>query len=82
MPLIIGGKTIDTAALETPAAERGSGERVRVAIEHLTIHVMLDGVEILKASRTIENIELIADLLSAYNYPEQATELRKAKRIR
>lgn len=81
MALVIGGKTIDTAALETPAGPVEPGERVRVAVEHLTIHVMLDGAEILKAVRTIENIELVADLLSAYGYPRQATQLRKAKNI-
>lgn len=79
MALKIAGKTIDVTADLGAIVPKAGAERIRVAVEHLTIHVMLDGAEILKASRTIENIELIADLLSAYGCPDQATQLRKGK---
>lgn len=80
MALKIAGKTIDLKA-DAPAPAV-AGERIRVAIEHLSIHVMMDGKEILKATRTVDNIELVADLLSAYGYPDQATQLRReGKRI-
>lgn len=75
--LRIAGKVIDPAA---PAADPTKPlERVRLVIEKTRFAVLLDGQEALSALRTVENVEMVADILSAAGQADKAMELRKAR---
>jgi len=79
MPLSIGGKVIDPEA-SAPAPQQ-SGPRLKAIVMKARFAVVLDGQEIVSGPSTIGNLEMIADLLSAYGYPDQAEALRRGKHI-
>lgn len=78
--LKIGGKDIDLNAAVAEPLER-VGPRLAAVVSPARFAVVLDGHEIISGPRTIDNLEAIADLLSAYGYPEQAEELRRGKHL-
>lgn len=78
--LKIGGKEIDPAA-PAPAVGAQTGPRLKAIVTKARFGIVLDGREILTGPSTVENLEALADLLSAYGYPEQAEDLRRGKHL-
>lgn len=79
--LTIGGRQVDTRA---PAPELDTLKlgKPQVVIARNRVAILVNGQEALYGPRTIDNIELIADILSEYGYWREADEMRRAKYLR
>lgn len=76
--LTIAGKQVDTRA-PVPELETRALGKPQVVIAPNRIAVLVNGQEAIAGPRTIDNIELVADILSEYGYWREANQMRRAK---